>query len=48
MAPDSTTSISWEYIAPVDNGELIFAGTFSAKDDYYGTCLLYTSDAADE
>ena len=37
MAPDSTTSLSWEYIAPVDNGELIFAGTFSAKDDYYGT-----------
>jgi iron complex outermembrane receptor protein len=37
MAPDSTTSVSWEYIAPVDNGELIFAGTFSAKDDYYGT-----------
>ena len=37
MAPDSTTSLSWEYIAPVDSGELIFAGTFSAKDDYYGT-----------
>ena len=37
MAPDYTASLSWEYIAPVNSGELIFAGTFSSKDDYYGT-----------
>jgi iron complex outermembrane receptor protein len=37
MAPDYTASLSWEYIAPTNNGELIFAGTFSSKDDYYGT-----------
>ena len=37
MAPDYTASLSWEYIAPVNSGEVIFAGTFSSKDDYYGT-----------
>ena len=37
MAPDYTASLSWEYIAPTTRGEVIFAGTFSSKDDYYGT-----------
>ena len=36
FAPDMTASLSWEYRSEVESGELIFAGTFSTKDDYMG------------
>ena len=29
-------SLSWEYVTEFRSGELIFAGTFSAKDEFYG------------
>ena len=31
-----TASLSWEYVTELSSGELIFAGTFSTKDDYSG------------
>ena len=37
MAPDYTASLSWEHYTKTSRGEIIFAGTFSSKDDYYGT-----------
>ena len=36
FAPDMTASLSWEYVTELSSGELIFAGTFSTKDDYSG------------
>ena len=36
FAPDYTASLSWEYVTEFRNGELVFAGTFSAKDEFYG------------
>lgn len=36
FAPDYTASISFDYVTNVQNGELIFAGTLSAKDKFYG------------
>ncbi|MFL2829070.1 MAG: TonB-dependent receptor [Alphaproteobacteria bacterium] len=36
FAPDYTASVSFDYVTNVQNGELIFAGTLSAKDKFYG------------
>ena len=36
FAPDYTASLSWDYVTNWQGGELIFAGTFSAKDEFYG------------
>ena len=36
FAPDYTASLSWEYVTEFLSGELVFAGTFSAKDEFYG------------
>tara|TARA_B100000212_G_scaffold342554_1_gene330556 strand:- start:3179 stop:5428 length:2250 start_codon:yes stop_codon:yes gene_type:complete len=36
FAPDYTASLSWEYVTEFRSGELVFAGTFSAKDEFYG------------
>jgi len=36
FAPDYTASVSFEYVTNVENGELVFAGTLSAKDEFYG------------